>query len=82
MITSSASSLFGHPQAADAEMVNDPWRNLTNAVSPLPVNLVAGCRFYRVKVEEWRPEAGRSRRLVGALPVLPSGGVALKKDPG
>jgi len=28
-----------HPQAADAEMVSGPWHNLTNAVSPFPVNL-------------------------------------------
>jgi len=42
--TSSASAVFGHPQAADAEMVNDPWQNLTTAVSPFAVNLgqVAG----------------------------------------
>ena len=33
-------------------MVNGPWHNLTNAVSPFPVNLGAGSRFCGVKVEE------------------------------
>jgi hypothetical protein len=50
--TSSASSVFGHPQAADAEMVNGPWQNLPNAISPFPVNPGAASRFYRGEVEE------------------------------
>jgi len=35
-----------------AETVNGPWQDVTNAVSPFLVDLTAGARFYRVKVEE------------------------------
>lgn len=45
--TASAFSAFDHPQAADAERVNGPWHNLTNAVSPCPVNAGAASQFYR-----------------------------------
>jgi len=80
--TAPASSAFGHPQAADARMVNGPRHNLKNAVSPLPVHPGAGSRSYR----------GRSRSSVRRLvdpstalelsPVLRSGIGAVKKDPG
>jgi len=33
-------------------MVNGPRHNLTDVASPFPVNLEAGSRSYRVKVEE------------------------------
>jgi WD40 repeat protein len=35
-----------------AETVNGPWQDMTNAVSPFPADVVAGNKFYRVKVEE------------------------------
>jgi WD40 repeat protein len=35
-----------------AESANGPWQDVTNAVSPFQVDLAAGARFYRVKVEE------------------------------
>jgi WD40 repeat protein len=35
-----------------AEGATGPWQDMTNAVSPLQVDLAAGARFYRVRVEE------------------------------
>jgi len=71
--TSSASTVFGRPQAADAEMVNDPWQNLTNAVSPLPVSGGAASRINRWKVNDLRSESGRSCSEIGGVPVLRGG---------
>jgi WD40 repeat protein len=58
---------LGTLQSADT--VNGPWQDVTNAISPFLVDLAAGARFYRVKVEEWRAEAGSSGGEHGTLPV-------------
>ena len=35
-----------------AQTVNGPWQDVTNAVSPFPMDAATGASFYRVKVEE------------------------------